>query len=212
LLILAGWLPSVMGSALLRELGSGAAAVAAAGINALLASAAGGIGAAIIVKMRYSRVDLTALCAGLLGGAVAMTAGCGTITPWEAAVLGVVAGMLTPVASQWLDFKCHIDDAVGVIAPHGVGAIVAILGAGVFSQKEIAGRLAAMGVQCLGLGCVAVATVALSWMVYAALRRVSDLRVSEGDEFDGLDLAQHDVNAYPDFQQTMIKSYHMREA
>jgi ammonia channel protein AmtB len=37
------------------------------------------------------------------------------------------------------------------------------------------------------------------------------VRVSEADEFDGLDLAEHDLNAYPDFQQTTIKSYHLRE-
>ena len=38
------------------------------------------------------------------------------------------------------------------------------------------------------------------------------VRVKEADEYDGLDLAEHDIGAYPDFQQTMIKSYHLREA
>ena len=40
---------------------------------------------------------------------------------------------------------------------------------------------------------------------------MTKIRASEADEFDGLDLAEHDIGAYPDFQQTMIKSYHLRE-
>jgi len=44
------------------------------------------------------------------------------------------------------------------------------------------------------------------------LRNIAALRVREEDEFDGLDLAEHDIAAYPDFQQTTIKSYHLREA
>jgi ammonia channel protein AmtB len=44
------------------------------------------------------------------------------------------------------------------------------------------------------------------------MRALGSLRANEQDEFDGLDIGQHDINAYPDFQQTMIKSYHLREA
>ena len=44
------------------------------------------------------------------------------------------------------------------------------------------------------------------------LRKTVGIRCSEEDEFDGLDLTEHDINAYPDFQQTMIKSYHLCEA
>jgi len=44
------------------------------------------------------------------------------------------------------------------------------------------------------------------------MNRFSAIRSREQDEYDGLDLAEHDVNAYPDFQQTTIKSYHTREA
>ena len=212
LFMIAGWLPYVMGSTLLRSLDGGAAAVACSALNALIAAAAGGAGAIIIARWEYSQDDLTSLCGGLLAGAVAMTAACGTIAPWQAAVLGLAGGLLTPVCAQWLDFKCRLDDPGAVIAPHGVGAIVAALGAALFSQQDIAGRFHALAAACLGIGCVAVVTILLSSIVFAALSRIVRLRVNEGDEFDGLDLAQHDVNAYPDFQQTTIKSYHLREA
>jgi Amt family ammonium transporter len=58
---------------------------------------------------------------------------------------------------------------------------------------------------------IGVVSFAVSMGVMLVLKATGRLRVSESDEFDGLDLAEHDLNAYPDFQQTTIKSYHTRE-
>jgi ammonia channel protein AmtB len=44
------------------------------------------------------------------------------------------------------------------------------------------------------------------------LKRTVGLRAKEADEFDGLDLAEHDIGAYPDFQHNTIRSFHLREA
>ena len=211
LFMVAGWLPYVMGNTLLRSYNGGAAVMAGAALNALLAAAAGGLAAVLLARLRYVQDDLSALCGGILGGAVAITAACGTIAPWQAALLGLISGLLTPIVAQWLDFKCRLDDPGNVIAPHGIGAIVAVLGAALFSPIDMPSRLHALAAASLGIGCVAVVTIVLSYLTFAVLSRAGTLRVKEGDEFDGLDLAQHDVNAYPDFQQTMIKSYHLRE-
>ena len=51
----------------------------------------------------------------------------------------------------------------------------------------------------------------LSLLLWQLLNRTTKIRASEADEFDGLDLAEHDIGAYPDFQQNTIKSYHLRE-
>ncbi len=212
LLIIAGWLPAVMGSALLRESSCGASAVAAAGLNALVAAAAGGIGASAILRILNSPFDLSVICHGLLAGAVAMTAGCGMLVPWQAAGLGIVAGLVAPIITQRLDFRAHIDDPGGVSVAHGVGAIVALLGAALFAISDWSGKLRLLGVQALGIVCIGAAALVISAIVFKVLDKLVGLRVKEGDEFDGLDLAQHDVNAYPDFQQTTIKSYHLREA
>jgi ammonia channel protein AmtB len=48
--------------------------------------------------------------------------------------------------------------------------------------------------------------------MFLALKKLNMLRVTEADELDGLDIGEHDINSYPDFQQTTIKSYHLREA
>jgi ammonia channel protein AmtB len=58
---------------------------------------------------------------------------------------------------------------------------------------------------------IAATSAVLSLAVFLLLRATVGLRSKEADEFDGLDLAEHDIAAYPDFQQTTIKSYHLRE-
>jgi ammonia channel protein AmtB len=55
------------------------------------------------------------------------------------------------------------------------------------------------------------ASAAIAAATWILRKRTTKLRASDADEFDGLDLAEHDLAAYPDFQQTMIKSYHLRE-
>jgi len=59
---------------------------------------------------------------------------------------------------------------------------------------------------------ISITVIALTGSLMLVLRATTGLRSKEADEYDGLDLAEHDINAHPDFQQTMIKSYHLREA
>jgi Amt family ammonium transporter len=68
------------------------------------------------------------------------------------------------------------------------------------------------GIQAIGLVVIVVVVGAVTAGVMAVLKAVVAVRSGEADEYDGVDLAEHDINAYPDFQQTMIKSYHLREA
>ena len=68
------------------------------------------------------------------------------------------------------------------------------------------------GVQLAGAAAIAAAAFVIAGGTYFALKATVGLRSREADEYDGLDLAEHDIGAYLDFQQTMIKSYHLREA
>jgi Amt family ammonium transporter len=67
-------------------------------------------------------------------------------------------------------------------------------------------------VQLVGIIACTLVAGTLSLVLFALVRKFGRLRAQEADEFDGMDLSEHDLNAYPDFQQTMIKSYHLREA
>jgi Amt family ammonium transporter len=211
-LMLVGWLPYVMAASLLHASIGGMAEAARAALNALIAAAAGGFAAAAVAHIRSHRNDLTVTCAGMLCGAVALTAAGGSVGLWASAVLGALAGWLAPIVLLELDLYLRVDDPGGGIAVHGVGALVGTIGVAVVSTGSVSMKVHQLGVQVLGLIVVGGFGFVCSFVLLAVLKSVLGMRVRDGDEFDGLDLAEHDINAYPDFQQTTIKSYHLREA
>jgi Amt family ammonium transporter len=95
---------------------------------------------------------------------------------------------------------------------HGIRAIWGLVATPLFVRGLSAGdRVKILGVHVLAIVAIAALAIALSFAMWVVLKRTTRIRASEADEFDGLDLAEHDIGAYPDFQQTMIKSYHLRE-
>ena len=209
LLMLVAWFPYVMGFAVGRE---AVGSAVAAPINVLIAGAAGGAAAVGLAHVRYGKPDIVLTLSGLLGGLVAISAAGGRVGTVSAFVIGAVAGVLVPTAAVSLDLLAHVDDPTSGIAVHAVGGLWGTLAAGLFTPATVAGRLKAVGVQALGAVAIALLAAALSAALFAAIRATVGVRVKEADEYDGLDLAEHDIGAYPDFQQTMIKSYHLREA
>jgi ammonium transporter, Amt family len=207
--MLAGWAPYVAGCLMaagaMREAGQAAACT-------LVAGCAGGMAAILLGRYRYGKPDVVLTVMGFVGGLVAISAGAGKIQPAGALLIGAGAGLLVPMCAVWLDLLAHIDDPVGVVAVHGVGGVWGTVMTGLFIPGSFGHRVHQMGIQAVGVVSVLVMAAVLSAAVFALLRVTVRLRATEADEFDGLDLAEHDIGAYPDFQQTTIKSYHLREA
>jgi ammonium transporter, Amt family len=201
-LTLAAWTAYVAGLA-----NSGAEAA----LNAVLAASAAAVAATIYCTIRYGRSDVFLVFAGLLGGLVSITAGADQISSRSAIAIGAVAGVIVPCALVKLDLFWKIDDPAGGIAIHGLGGIFSALAVAALTPGTLGQRLQHLGANAIGLGIVAALSLTASCLVFFALRTMVGVRVSESTEYDGLDLAEHDLNAYPDFQQTMIKSYHLRE-
>ena len=86
------------------------------------------------------------------------------------------------------------------------------LAAGFLSHGSVAHRLSQTGIQAIGILAIGALSLLLSSGAVCNSQITVRIRVSEADEYDGLDLAEHDIGAYPDFQQNSIKSYHLREA
>ena len=212
MLMLAGWLPYV-GAMLMIFSGAGQlATIDAACLNVLLAAAAAGLTGLLYSQVRYGKPDVGHTLMGMLGGLVAITAAAGVVASYWAVLIGAVAGCLVPVASIWIERYMRIDDPVGAVAIHGVGGLFGTLAAGIFAAGSLAQHATHLGVQLIGAAAIAALSAVGSLALFLTLRSAVNLRVSELDEFDGLDLAQHDIAAYPDFQQNTIRSYHMREA
>jgi len=207
--MLAGWVPYLAGCLLILHDG---ASIGSAATSALLAGAAAGAAATLLAHYRYGKPDVIITLMGFFGGLVAISAGAGRVaTPW-AVLIGAVAGLIVPLSAIMIDLVGRIDDPIGVIAVHGVGGLWGTIAAGLLASGDFTHRLRQTAVQFLGIMVIGLLSLALSAGLFAVLKMTTRLRVSEAEEFEGLDLAQHDIGAYPDFQQNTIKSYHLREA
>ena len=209
MVLILGWFPYMLGATVTHGGGDMAMTVG----NVILAAAAGGVAAMLYARFRYGKAEMFLTLVGLLAALVAISA-CGGLVPvWAAAVIGAISAVLAIWFSLELDLRWRIDDPTAAISVHGVGAIVGMIGVSLFTSEEGTAAFARhLGVQLLGLLAGGVLSALLAGATLLILRKVSNLRSLEADEYDGLDLAEHDINAYPDFQQTMIKSYHLREA
>lgn len=184
----------------------------AAAMNVLLAAAAGGLASVMFSQLRYFKPDIHLTCAGIVGAMVAISAGASSVPALGAVLIGAVAGVIVPLAILTIDIKIRIDDPSAGLSIHGVGALWGLLAAPLLSRSLTMGeRFKHLGAHLIGIVAISALTLALSTALWMLLKRTTKLRVSESDEFDGLDLAEHDIGAYPDFQQNTIKSYHLRE-
>ncbi|MAE64332.1 MAG: ammonium transporter [Phycisphaeraceae bacterium] len=160
-----------------------------------LAAAAGVVGAIVISWIVSKKPDLTMALNGSLAGLVGITAGADVVTPMSAIIIGLIAGVLVVVSVIGFD-KVRIDDPVGAISVHLVCGIWGTLAVGIFSTTDghtIFKQLA--GILSMGAFSFIFAIV-----VFLALKFTIGLRVSESEELRGLDLGEHDQEAYSGFQ------------
>ena len=162
-------------------------------VNTNLAAAAATLTALIVTWIRYGNPDLTMTMNGALAGLVAITAGCDVVNPYEALIIGVLAGIVVVFSVEFFDRKAKIDDPVGAISVHGVCGILGTILTGVF------GTGCSLTAQIIG----SVATVAyvliISFVLFLILKKTVGLRVSEKEELEGMDLHEHGCSAYANF-------------
>ncbi|MEM6551259.1 MAG: ammonium transporter [Planctomycetota bacterium] len=171
------------------------------------AAAAGGLAAGATSWIVGGKPDLSMALNGILAGLVGITAGADQMAMWEAVLIGAVAGVIVYFAVLTFD-KIKIDDPVGAVSVHLVCGIWGTLVVGILGDSAGAAQLTS---QAIGVVLCGVATVVLSAIGFLILKFTIGVRVSEEEEIEGLDLGEHDMSAYPDFQRTYIKSYHARE-
>lgn len=167
-------------------------AVAAVFVNTLMAGAGGVVAALLTVRIIWSKADLTMALNGCLGGLVAITAEPLTPTPLAATAIGAVAGILVVFAIISID-KAKIDDPVGAISVHGVCGMFGLMIVPVTNPD------ATYIAQLTGLGAILVWTFVTSLVLWLILKLVIGIRVSEEEEYEGVDIAECGLEAYPEF-------------
>jgi len=157
------------------------------------AAAAGGLIAALITAfILFRKADLTMALNGALAGLVAITAEPADPSPLLATLIGAAGGILVVLSILTLD-KLKVDDPVGAISVHGVVGIWGIF-AVLLSDAD-----ATFGGQLVGMLTIFVWVFVTSLIVWGIIKAVMGLRVSEEDEYEGVDLSECGMEAYPEF-------------
>lgn len=167
-------------------------------VTTCLAAAAGGISAAIFSNMLYKNFDLTMFMNGVLGGLVGITAGADQMSPMDAVLIGLIAGVIIVLGVALID-RLKLDDPVGAVAVHLICGIWGTLAVGIFG--ELAG-LDQVLIQLAGIGIIGAFSAISATIIILIVKAITggSIRVSKEEELKGLDLAEHGMDAYADFR------------
>ena len=187
-----GWFGFNGGSELkMSDIGS-ANNVAQVFVNTNAAAAGGVIAALILAKLWFRKADLTMALNGALAGLVAITADPLSPTGLGAATIGALGGLIVVIAIITLD-KLKLDDPVGAISVHGVVGIWGVLAVPITNEE------ASFGAQLIGIVGIFAWVFLASLVVWLVLKAIMGIRVSEEEEYEGVDIAECGLEAYPEF-------------
>ena len=161
-------------------------------VNTNMAAAGGLLFALLLSRFWFGKADLTMALNGALAGLVAITAEPLTPEPIQAVLIGGVGGLLVVGSIIMLD-KLRIDDPVGAISVHGVVGIWGLL-AVCFTNDD-----SSLGAQLLGIASIFAWVFVASLAVWFVLKKTIGIRVSEEEEYEGVDIGECGLEAYPEF-------------
>jgi Amt family ammonium transporter len=168
-----------------------------------MAAAVASVTVMCITWIRYKKPDVSMTLNGSLAGLVAITAGCDLVTPFGAAIIGIIAGFAVVFGIEFVDKKLKIDDPVGAVGVHAINGALGTLLVGLFAVDGglfYGGGFDFLLTQFIGVAAVAAwVTVAIT-ITFFVIKHTVGLRVSKEEEIEGLDVHEHGlVSAYADF-------------
>jgi Amt family ammonium transporter len=190
-----GWFGFNGGSVLATSGVESANAVAVVFMNTNAAASGGLIAAMLLARVLFGKADLTMALNGALAGLVAITAEPSTPTALQATLIGAAGGLLVVGSILTLD-KLKIDDPVGAISVHGVVGLLGLLVVPLTNDgSSFSGQL-------IGAVTIFVWVFGTSLIVWGILKAVVGIRISEEEEYEGADLSECGMEAYPEFTAT----------
>ena len=187
-----GWFGFNGGSVLATASVESANAVAVVFMNTNAAASGGLIAALITARIVFGKADLTMALNGALAGLVAITAGPDTPSALQATLFGAVGGVLVVFSILTLD-KLKIDDPVGAISVHGVVGLLGLL------LVPVTNGDASFSGQIIGALTIFGWVFATSLVTFGIIKAVMGIRVSEEEEYEGVDISECGMEAYPEF-------------
>ncbi|HNX63801.1 MAG TPA: ammonium transporter [Oscillospiraceae bacterium] len=177
-----------------------------------LAAACASIAVMTITWIRYKKPDVSMTLNGSLAGLVAITAGCDTVSPLSAAIIGVIAGFAVVFGIEFIDKVAKIDDPVGAVGVHAVNGFLGTLLVGLLSDGTgtkykglfTGGGFEQLGIQAIGVGAVILWVVITMVIIFTIIKKTVGLRVSKHEEIVGLDIEEHGLeSSYADFMPSI---------
>ncbi len=162
-------------------------------VTTSLAAAGGAIGAFLASYVLFKYHDLSMVLNGILGGLVGITAGADLMSPTAAIAIGFIAGIIIPLSVVFFDRTLKLDDPVGATSVHLVCGIWGTLAVGIFGS--MAGWSQFLE-QLIGIVAVGAFAFTFSFLIISLIKVTMGIRVDEEEEIKGLDLAEHDMEAY----------------
>jgi Amt family ammonium transporter len=193
LILWLGWFGFNGGSELKVSNVGEANAVALVFVNTNMAAAGGLISALILARIWFGKADLTMALNGALAGLVAITAEPLTPTPVLATIIGVIGGLIVVPSIIYMDRWFKIDDPVGAISVHGVVGMWGLLAVCLSNPDS------SLVAQLTGIATILGWVFVTSFVTWFLLKAVVGIRVSEEEEYEGVDLGECGLEAYPEF-------------
>ena len=190
-----GWFGFNGGSELMVSNVDESNAVAQVFLNTNMAAAGGAIAAAMVAKLKFGKADLSMALNGALAGLVAITADPLSPTAQMATIIGAIGGVIVVFSILSLD-RLKIDDPVGAISVHGVVGIW-----GLFAVLLSNGD-ATFGGQIIGIVSIFAFTFVASLVTWTILKMIMGIRVTEEEEYLGMDVVDCGIEAYPEFKKS----------
>lgn len=182
--------------------------IATIAVTTSLAAAAGAILAMTVTWLKHGKPDVGMTGNGIIAGLVAITAPCDVVSPVSAIIIGAIAGILVVYAVEFFD-RIRVDDPVGAISVHGVCGAFGTLSAGLFAEAAYSdginglffgGGTAQLITQAIGVISVFLFVFIAAFIMFKLIDLIVGLRVSPEEELKGLDIGEHGLSAYPDFE------------
>ena len=171
--------------------------------NTLLSGATGAVVALYIQLVRTGKADILMACNGALAGLVGITAPVAFVEPWSAVVIGAISAPIMIVSVMVIENVLKIDDPVSAVSVHGVTGLWGLLAVGIFANGNngvdglIAGNSLQIVSQLISMGVVLGWSLATGFVLFMVLKvSMGGIRASDAEQLEGLDLAEHGLEAY----------------
>jgi Amt family ammonium transporter len=187
-----GWFGFNGGSVLKLGDIANANSVAMVFLNTNTAAAGGAVAAMITARILFGKADLTMLLNGALAGLVAITAEPSTPTPLLATLFGAIGGVLVVFSIVFFD-KIKIDDPVGALSVHGTCGLLGLM------LVPITNADVSFSGQLIGAATIFGWVFVTSLVVWFVIKMVMGIRVSAEEEYEGVDIGECGLEAYPEF-------------